>query len=301
MAKLCVTNFDSMPLTLLTQPTICALCKMMDPKKLNKNDYRQLRDLLEITVDEEKKLRRDVQSSSYKSMTLVLLRKWATVQNVTVDTLFKLLNKIERPDVIREILPYAEEDLQKAKEESAEGTLRINDNDGEYWDGILMPTVDETLFSSDLFNPGRTFDGLISYNPRCHRDRSQMQAVRKDLCNIQVVQKGGGKRYLDIVVGADELIPGTNLSTSLIRAIRYRCKRVILLISKSFAKSEECVFQMQIARGLDLASRMRKVIPVLIEQGAELPEEIFNLCAIDLTNPNRWKSEMQRLAASLVA
>lgn len=293
-------DFDTMPVILLSQPTICALCEMLDPEKLKKNDYRLLVNYLCITFDEMKKLRKDVEKSNYKSMTLLLLRKWVAQENVYVQTLFDLLRANDRCDVIREITGLAEQDLQKAKNEGNSVLSRLQESESEPWDGFLEPTVDDCLFSSDIFQPGRTFDAFISYNPKSSFDQEQMEALKKDLCSIELKLKNSEKNFLNVVVGAEELLSGTDLSKSLVRALRFRCKRVVLLISRSFGRSDECVFQMQIAKGMDLASRYRKVIPVIIEKGAELPDEIFNLSAVDLTNPSTRRSQMLRLAASLI-
>lgn len=200
----------------------------------------------------------------------------------TMNDLLKLTEKIERFDVIDDLMPtlirLAQESAQAKKQQLQYIEPKANSN---LVTDLTRLTVDDTQSGSSHY------DAFMSFA----QDDAQFALELVDLL------ERSNKR----VATANDLLPGQLENEALIRLIDMRCRKVIVILSPSFTRSKACEFQSQFASELGIRAGNPKIIPVLYEycEESSLPSTIKYLAKIDMTDKATRKWQLDKLIRAL--
>jgi len=128
---------------------------------------------------------------------------------------------------------------------------------------------------------------FLSYS---HSDRGLAEQLTKDLEN-----KG-----LSVWRDVEKLSLGADIVETILRAIRESSNFLALVSSKS---SESMWFSSELATALASkeASPNLRIIPIVTEQGIELPLFLRQFKAVDLSTPQKYKEHLPRLLEALTS
>ncbi|XP_052253057.1 myeloid differentiation primary response protein MyD88-like [Dreissena polymorpha] len=209
----------------------------------------------------------------HPSPTMSFLEQWQGPA-ATVGRLWDFLLQLERYDVIedcrRRILYDCEIFLQS--QEIAEAAVEYANNSSV--DKIMSKMVDEetvTVSIEDVKYRKKTlYHAFVSYTDEDPRDRDFVKTLIREL---------EFKRGLGLFVPGRNDLPGPARHTVAAYLIEKRCRRVIIVLSNSYTKSDACNFQMKFTHALSPDARKRKLIPVVRDSCVSIPN-ILNFISV---------------------
>lgn len=220
-------------------------------------------------------------------------------ENKTVNDLLKLIEALERFDVIDDFLPNL---VQMANSKSAQenkmmllssanriasqqqqhDTIALSTHAQQHRpqngysngsvDTLSRLTIDDNLSTT---NSKIIYDAFVCFAPEDYQYAQDLISFFEE----------HGKR----VATADDLLPGQFEFDALAQLIDLRCRKVIIILTPNFSRSKECEFQTKYASEIAIKAGYPKIIPVLYEacDQTNLPPMIGVMSKIDMTTRSR--------------
>lgn len=216
----------------------------------------------------------------------------------SLNTLIELIETIERFDVLDDFLPILikivsnqisiqprlnfRDQCHAIEHDKSQDNKKISASNetSHLVSDLNRLTVDDNA-CSNIF-----YDAFICFAPEDHQYAQEL---------IYSLEERGAR-----VATADDLLPGNFEHDALMRLIDVRCRKVIIILTPNFSKSEECKFQTKFASEVGIKTRATKIIPVLYESfdDSTIPIMIQVLSKIDMNRGQRqW--QLERLIRSL--
>lgn len=250
-------------------------------------DYRGLAELMGYKQNE---LESHFKKSKNPAMLLI---EEFTVKNrssnrPTVNDLLKMLEKLERFDLIDDCIPTLIElirahgrDIEKFVDPGI-NKHTIKNNGGP----LLTEAVDQLTIDDDE-DSAAIYDAFICYAP---------EDIGHAISLISILTANGLS-----VTTSDKLLPGLFEFDAMAKVIDSRCRKVIIILTSNFPHSRECEFQAKFASELGIQADRPKIIPVIFERCDfnQLPHIIKISSKIDLSNPHVSTWQLHRLILSL--
>ncbi|XP_075068279.1 myeloid differentiation primary response protein MyD88 [Mixophyes fleayi] len=210
--------------------------------------------------------------------TQALLEDWEKkCSRATVGGLLDLLKKIERNDILTDLVSLIDSDCRKYVNKQRERSQP-------------PPLQDDTVGSTDIAgHVPEQFDAFICY---CAKD---IQFVQEMISRFEQ-----SEHNLKLCVFDRDVLPGTCLWSITSELIENRCKKMVVIISDDYLDSIECDFQTKFALSLGPGARQRRLIPVKYKQMTRpFPSILRFLTLCDYTNPHIKGWFWDRLARAL--
>lgn len=232
-----------------------------------KRSYNPIRSLIDASVNRDLNIKSNLETPS-------------------VNTLLKMLEKIERFDVIDDLLPSLVKlaqncssiEIMKADRLRLERRLLEDPTSGNF---------DKLTIGDTNQNSAILYDAFICFAP------DDFKYAEELICFLEERNKR--------VAIAEDLLPGRFEHDALMRLIESRCRKVIVLLTPNFLSSRECEFRSKFASELAIRSGSHNIIPVICEhcEDSLLPSMIKVLSKIDMTNINYRRWSLNKLICAL--
>lgn len=279
---------DSIPLARVDKKDLLELTQALNLKQLiptskgYPRDYRGLAELMGgISAIEV-----ETQIKHSHNPTGILIEKFAAKdgingRNPSINDLLKLIESIERFDVIDDFLPTLLR-LASAHKLYA-GQMRQSYHEVIHNDNTQ---VSKQMKSGESSHTRKTYDAFLSFAPE---DNLYAQKI------INLLYKNGRS-----IVTASHVCPGQFEHDGLIELIE-RCRKVVVILTPNFTRSKECAFQANVASEVSIKTATHMIIPVLCEvcEEASIPSKIRMLSKIDLTNHESREWQLTKLIPAL--
>ena len=258
-------------------------------------DYRGLGELMDLSADLiETRFKRSYRPT--KSLIEYHINKnLSNNRIVTVNNLVKMLEQLERFDIIDDLTPtFIEMTTRSANKQQNDAnkalpeitTDHLHQNNGRL---VIHESSIEQLTIDDGPSHRIMYDAFVCFAPEDYQYAQELIGLLED----------HGKR----VATADDLLPGHFEHDALVKLIATRCRRVLTVLTPSFLRSKECELQTKFASEIALRSGESgpKIIPVLFEpcDNSKLPYMIQVISKIDMTNRVAYRWQLQKLLRSL--
>ena len=125
------------------------------------------------------------------------------------------------------------------------------------------------------------YDVFISYN---HKSQIIAKKIQLSLTN------SGFSVFIDTEIDIGTSIPSD------VRAALKSCRHIVCLITDDWVKSEYCRLELDTSIMSDPAAESRRIIPILLQLGVELPEDLKRIKYLDFT---QWTTDYRRLISAL--
>jgi myeloid differentiation primary response protein MyD88 len=220
-------------------------------------------------------------------------------REVTVNDLIKLIETIERFDIIDDFLPtLIELAVQERQLLARLGGTNATNHDDENKLKLKQPQQQITFAQSnrqttthhDQLDRAAKYDAFVCF---ANEDEDYASELILSL-----------ERHNKRVVTMEHLLPGQFEYDALVQLIATECRKVIIILTPNFLLSRECEFQTKFANEIAIKSGwFPKIIPVLCEpiDDARLPPLIRVISKIDMTNSraNNHDWQLRKLLGSL--
>lgn len=285
-ARLSKIPLDCIPATELNSLTLAlSVEQLIGTESRLARDYRGMAELMGFSsIEIETRFKKS--NNSAKSLIDAFIYRNSPQEGdqsnrFSVTDLLKIIERIERFDVIDEILPkLVELATPKPTTSAIQNISHSSDN--------LNQDVDRLTFDDTHENTVK-YDAFICYAPQ---DIIEAQDLKSELQNR-------GKK----VATADDLLPGHFFEhDALMRLIDMRCRKVIIVVTRNFCHSKECEFQLKFASEVAIKGNDLKIIPVLFEMIPPdlMPGMIRYTSKINLNDPLIGRAmQFDRLIRSL--
>ncbi|CAH1404907.1 unnamed protein product [Nezara viridula] len=163
----------------------------------------------------------------------------------TIAQLIDALKEIDRWDVIDDLLQLLESDAESYAESLQVSTQPcIEDQNGE-----IVLTVDDPQCIENCGKP-QYYDAFLLYD-----DSDEVFAMT-------ILEKLEDDYKMKLCTKERDLVGGVSFEhEAIMQLIRYRCKRLIVVVSPSFLNSPANQFLLTFAQALGIEQRQRKIIP----------------------------------------
>ncbi|XP_030759145.1 myeloid differentiation primary response protein MyD88 [Sitophilus oryzae] len=238
--------------------TINIISNLLNPKKYIKTeqgllrDWEGLADLCGIAGEVIPNI------SVLTDPTSKVLQIWQEKSDATIKNLLLYFTKLDRDDVVDDILPYIDEDIIFNKDHSCDSPL-VESFDYKS-DELILTTDDRKNFSEGL--ELQRYDAFVLFEDD---DISFATLLIDTLENTY---------NLKLCVRARDLLAGNPEHESVIKLITERCGRVIVIISPEFLKSNVNKFFYSLTQSISIEQRQRKIIPCIYKECGILPPEL---------------------------
>lgn len=288
-------RLSQIPLDYVPHETLMNLTQALNIKQLIPTETglaRDYRGLAEVIGFSQVNLESIIRNSSNPTLSLIKAHRVDKLKNnprngITVNDLLKIIEKIERFDVIDDTLSTFIDLACLNDQQLVQFSSRT----------IHSATAAESHYSSNDFNQVLTlnddtehfsghYDVYICFTPQDGRYAQHLSTLLRN-------------HGLNVVT-ANDLLPGQFEQDALTQVI-LRCRKVIIILTPNFTNSEECKFQTKFANEIGIKDGNPKIIPVLFEacDDSTLPSMIKVLSKIDFTNPALGDWQMLKLLRSL--
>ncbi|KAJ3611632.1 hypothetical protein NHX12_021647 [Muraenolepis orangiensis] len=203
-----------------------------------------------------------------------ILDAWqARSADATVGRLLDILEKSERNDVVVELRPLMELDVKRYMEKRNEAPVQVPVVDS----CVTRSAQDITVGDGPEGSP-ELFDAFICY---CQSDFKFVHEM------IQQLEQTESK--FKLCVFDRDVLPGSCVWTITAELIEKRCKRMVVVISDEYLKSDACDFQTKFALSLCPGARTKRLIPVVYKPMKEpFPSILRFLTICDYTRHQAW-------------
>lgn len=295
-------RLEKIPLDLLNHADLSEVTQALNLHQLVPNvsglsrDYRGIAELMGFNLVEVKtKFER-----AYNPTRSLIDAFISKDPRINLNTLIKMIETIERFDVLDDFLPILIKlaNIQFNEQQRYPLNLRSQLSAIEYNESQNHKTVSTCNKTSNLvedlnrltFHDNACsmiyYDAFICFAPE---DCQLAQEL------IYSLEERGAK-----IATADDLLPGHFEHEALMRLIDVRCRKVIIILTPNFSKSKECEFQTKFASEVGFKTRVTKIIPVVYESldDSTLPRMIQVLTKIDM-NCGQKQWQLERLMRAL--
>ncbi|XP_078254514.1 myeloid differentiation primary response protein MyD88 [Rhinoraja longicauda] len=262
-------DMGSVPLTALSFFVRKQLALFLNPRSLVAANWQELGEEMGFTYLEIRNYDR------LDNPTGRLLDEWQAKHGSSVGQLLQLLKKIQREDILKDLLPaiqeccirYLNKPLQVASVDSSGPRSSIDPSGG-------MPDY---------------FDAFICY---CQADIEFVHEMIRQLEQTDY--------KLKLCVFDRDVLPGSCIWTITSELIEKRCRRMVAVISDDYLVSDECDFQTKFALSLSPGAQDKRLIPVKYKHiKREFPSILRHITICDYTNPSTKSWFWKRLAKAL--
>ncbi|KAM9774875.1 myeloid differentiation primary response protein MyD88 isoform X2 [Syngnathus typhle] len=287
MAACCTTvveDLSSVPLVALNMTVRRTLSLYLNPRTVVAADWTMVAEAMGFSYLEI------INYQQVPNPTERLLVDWqACSSEASVGKLLSILEEVERNDVVEELRPLIDDDVRKYHESLKKRAVRP----------LQVPEVDSCIprtpelsgltLGDDPEGSPELFDAFICY---CKSDIKFVHEMIRELEQTNY--------RLKLCVFDRNVLPGSCVWTITGELIEKRCKRMVVVISDEYIKSEACDFQTKFALSLSPGARNKRLIPVVYKtMTKEFPRILRFLTVCDYTNPYTQSWFWERLAKAL--
>ncbi|XP_061121793.1 myeloid differentiation primary response protein MyD88 isoform X1 [Syngnathus typhle] len=313
MAACCTTvveDLSSVPLVALNMTVRRTLSLYLNPRTVVAADWTMVAEAMGFSYLEI------INYQQVPNPTERLLVDWqACSSEASVGKLLSILEEVERNDVVEELRPLIDDDVRKYHESLKKRAVRP----------LQVPEVDSCIprtpelsgltLGDDPEGSPELFDAFICY---CKSDIKFVHEMIRELEQTNY--------RLKLCVFDRNVLPGSCVWTITGELIEkrwdnnaqhhtclaspppgfhsdvsvFRCKRMVVVISDEYIKSEACDFQTKFALSLSPGARNKRLIPVVYKtMTKEFPRILRFLTVCDYTNPYTQSWFWERLAKAL--
>ncbi|XP_048727057.1 myeloid differentiation primary response protein MyD88-like [Ostrea edulis] len=136
------------------------------------------------------------------------------------------------------------------------------------------------------------FDAFVCYSP-----------IGEDLTFVKemITKLESPPHNLKLFVPWRDDLPGGSRYVIDARLIEMRCRRMVIIMSKNYQNSASADFQVKFAHALSPGARSKKLIPVLIECGIQVPQVLRHVTLCDYTKQDLKDWFWDRLSKAIKA
>jgi myeloid differentiation primary response protein MyD88 len=221
-----------------------------------------------------------------------LFGQWIIQPDATIGQLLAALCTIERFDVL-----YNETFRVKLENDVRQHEQRVlrDQQNAARSEPVQVPEVASSMeineFRHITINEVATdkpeyFDAFVCYTS------SDFDFVK------EMMNKLEGVHGLKLCIPQRDLVAGCAYHVVMTELIKERCRKMIIILSPDYTKSDECDFQTRFAFSLSPGAKEKKLIPVII-QHCHVPSILNHICLLDYTKCDVIDWFWERLAKSL--
>uniref|UniRef100_A0A3Q4B3A4 Myeloid differentiation primary response protein MyD88 n=1 Tax=Mola mola TaxID=94237 RepID=A0A3Q4B3A4_MOLML len=277
-------DLDSVPLIALNMNVRKKLGLYLNPRTAVASDWMAMAEAMGFTYLEIKNY------EPSKNPTGTVLEEWqARCSDATVGKLVSILVEVERNDIVEDLRPLIDEDVWKycqRQKKKAEPPVQVDEVDS------CVPRTPERVgitLDDDLEGTPELFDAFICY---CQSDFEFVIEMIRELEQT--------KFKLKLCVFDRDVLPGSCVWTITSELIEKRCKRMVVVISDEYLKSDACDFQTKFALSLSPGAQKKRLIPVKYKSMKKpFPSILRFLTLCDYTRPCIQEWFWSRLAKAL--
>ncbi|XP_022332088.1 myeloid differentiation primary response protein MyD88-like [Crassostrea virginica] len=258
------------------------------------SDYNGLAEMVGFGFLEIKEFERQ------KNPTDELLTEWTNRPDLapTIGKLWEFLVELGRLDVLQDcknlIIRDADNYIRMVEEmKSKESPVQ------EDWvtstETAIDHDVDEiAILCKDDVEKGtpQYFDAFICYSPQ----GEDLTFVKEMITKLE-----NPPHNLKLFVPWRDDLPGGSRYVIDARLIEMRCKRMVIIMSRNYQNSAAADFQVKFAHALSPGARSKKLIPVLIESGIQVPQVLRHVTLCDYTKQDLKDWFWDRLSKAIKA
>lgn len=252
-------------------------------------DYRGLGELLGFSKIEVDTRFKNSSNPTRSMIDAIISKNINNDRRFSLNDLLKLIEKIERFDVIDDLLPKLINLASFMPENQAQSNVGRSLSSTRSVSTQNVVKDKDRLTINDTHLATMQYDAFICY---AHEDYQYAKELIDSL-------EDNGKSFAT----ADHLLPGHFEHDALIRLINSRCKKMIVILTPNFLRSKECEFQTKFAGEIGYRSEYPKIIPLMYEvcDDSALPLMIQSMTKIDMTsrNGNNRSWQLRRLVRAL--
>ncbi|CAG0898242.1 unnamed protein product [Darwinula stevensoni] len=289
-----IERADECPLALLSEETRKELCLLLNPKKFLTTEQGYLRDwrgLLGCFGSS-----RNASHFTSANPCQDVLRELARSPDNTVRDLLAALEVLDRYDVIDDCqhlfsngllvvfwlfcssVIVGSFGLAFSAVADVQNACKKRDSNRQVSD---PPAIEEVSFEC------LTFDDALSKRPVQYH-AFVLYADKDEDFKQEAVSELEGRRSLRLCF-RDHLLPGINFEhNAVMELIRDRCHYLILVLSPEFFASPEYEFYSLFAQALSIASKQRKIIPIMARPCQTIPVHLSTLWKLDRERYQRF-------------
>ncbi|XP_061180781.1 myeloid differentiation primary response protein MyD88-like [Saccostrea echinata] len=136
------------------------------------------------------------------------------------------------------------------------------------------------------------FDAFVCYSP-----------IGEDLTFVKemITKLENPPHNLKLFVPWRDDLPGGSRYVIDARLIEMRCRRMVIIMSRNYQNSAAADFQVKFAHALSPGARSKKLIPVLIESGIQVPQVLRHVTLCDFTKQDLKDWFWDRLSKAIKA
>ncbi|KAJ8911451.1 hypothetical protein NQ315_013813 [Exocentrus adspersus] len=200
----------------------------------------------------------------------------------TIHNLIKFLEELDRFDIVDDITPLIEEDINYFKQNPNGFKCKYSYMDADKY--IL--TIDDVSRVSQGLEP-QTYDAFVLF------DSVDIEFATELIETLE-------KQYnLKLCVKDRDLVGGGFDHDSVIRLISERCQRLIVIVSPAFFNSAANKFFCSLAQSIGIEQGQRKIVPCIYKSCGKLPPELSCYFVLDYERQKVWNNFWQKLYSSI--
>lgn len=292
-------RLDRIPLNEISPKDLTKLCRDLNLEQLITTkqglarDFRGICELMGFsTLDVETYIKKS--SNPTRSAIEAYVQKECNAntsqKNFTLRDLIRMIERIERFDVIDDFIP----EMIRIAQCNCSSNATLEWNKQQVPNSVAIKphgtsaTAATLLTIDDTRQQIRTcYDAFVCFAPE---DYKHAKALIFHL-----------EQHGKTVATSSDLLPGNFEHDSLVQLIDRRCRKVIIILTPYFLRSKECEFQTKFANEIGIKAGSPKIIPVLCEACDELslPPLIRVISKIDLTDFQSKSWQLNKLLSSL--
>lgn len=275
----------SVPLVALNVSCRKKLGLYLNPRAAVAADWTVVAEAMDFTYLEIKNY------EACRNPTATVLEEWqARCSDASVGKLLSILAEVERNDIVEDLRPLIDEDVKKYMErqkKEAEPPVQVDEVDS------CLPRTTQRVGLTLEDDPDGTpelFDAFICY---CQSDLKFVHEMIRQLEQTEY--------KLKLCVFDRDVLPGSCVWSITSELIEKRCKKMVVVISDEYLRSDACDFQTKFALSLSPGARDKRLIPVKYKpMKKEFPTILRFLTLCDYTRPCTQSWFWVRLAKALL-
>nr|UTS60220.1 myeloid differentiation primary response 88 [Anthonomus grandis] len=236
-------------LSLATEDT---LSNLLNPIKVIKNDDRLPRNWegLASLCGIGTHLLPSIESAKNQTAKLLQMWKYNNENNdATIGKLILYLERLDRTDVVDDVLPLLAKDIEKFKETSSTSLSTFTSTIGNEQSNKLLTTADSQAARLGLHL--QKYDAYVLY------DDDDVDFASNVIGTLE------GEPYNLHLCTKEELLAGVPEHTAISNIMEHRTFSIIAILSRKFLDSEIGSFLFSVAQKISLDRPLNKIIPVL--------------------------------------
>nr|WMZ41588.1 Myd88 protein [Altica viridicyanea] len=255
------------PIKFLGKETRDLLSALLNPKKIIPNEKGLSRDwhgLAELCGIGGEKIP-NIERSNDPALKVLKIWSEKNKNDSTIDKLLSFLQLLDRFDVVDDITPLIEKDVDYYRANPNGYTVETPDID----DRDIITYDDAERKREGL--PPQTYDAFVLF------DNDDITFA------TEIIQIMEGQYNMRLCVKDRDVVGGESNHDSVIQLMSKRCNRVIVVVSSSFLESPTNKYFYALAQVEGIEKQRRKIIPCLYKKCPDLPLEFSAYHLLDYT------------------